>query len=45
MKFVATVTHEILWGKLAQENVSFYPKSYKPYPKIGLIRPNSKHSS
>jgi hypothetical protein len=21
-----TITNEILWGKLAQENVSFYPK-------------------
>jgi len=23
---VTTDTNEILWGKLAQENVSFYPK-------------------
>ncbi len=26
MKYVATVMNKILWGKLAQENVSFYPK-------------------
>jgi hypothetical protein len=26
MQFVATVVNNILWGKLAQENVSFYPK-------------------
>jgi hypothetical protein len=27
---VTTVTNEILWGKLAQENVSFYPKILFP---------------
>jgi hypothetical protein len=26
MKIVTTVMNEILWGKLAQENLSFYQK-------------------
>jgi hypothetical protein len=29
MKNVTTVTNEILWGKLAQENVTFYPKKIR----------------
>jgi hypothetical protein len=29
MKFAMMVTNEILWGKLAQKKVNFYPKDIK----------------
>jgi len=31
MKNVKRVTNKILWGKLAQENVSFYAKIVMPF--------------
>jgi hypothetical protein len=38
MKNVTTVMNTILWGKLAQENVNFYPKiGHVPLSKLFLI--------